>query len=61
MYVILAHIYNLTIQLNISFTQEEVMAWMESIRKSISKDPFYAQMQARKKNAMCKQWRNELT
>ena len=43
------------------FTQEEMMAWMESIRKSISKDPFYAQMQARKKNAMCKQWRNELT
>ncbi|XP_063692050.1 cytohesin-2-like [Bolinopsis microptera] len=34
---------------------EEMMAWMESIRKSISKDPFYAQMQARKKNAMCKQ------
>lgn len=35
--------------------QEEMTAWMESIRKSISKDPFYAQMQARKKNAMCKQ------
>lgn len=35
--------------------QEEMTAWVESIRKSISKDPFYAQMQARKKNAMCKQ------
>ena len=36
-------------------SHEEMLEWMDSIRKSISKDPFYAQMQARKKKAMCKQ------
>jgi len=34
---------------------EEMQSWMESIRKSISRDPFYTTMQQRKKNAMRKQ------